>query len=279
MFRMALVLLLVLSSCICSFAQDPGSRDSLIIGTVIVPPGAPSVMVPIYAVTDDSIASITLPIEWASTDNRVSPAGVYYFNPLIFWDYLQDTIDYDNERLLIRGIHDTGGDNNPVLNTASQRVVIIRIRIAIHTGAGSQFVTLAPYIDVTHGGPRFGLANGTTSFAPVVVPGGVDFTPTGIEDRGEIPTDFELYQNYPNPFNNSTEIRFMLAERSRIELSIYDLLGRKVRTIANGEYGAGSYSVTWEGSDDNGQRVTSGVYFYVIGDGSRLESKKMVLLK
>mgnify|MGYP000042569634 CR=1 FL=1 len=279
MIKAVLTFLLTLSIFIGSYAQDPGSRDSLIIGTVIVPPGAPSVMVPIYAVTDDSIASITLPLEWASIDNRISPAGIYYFNPLIFWDYIADTIDYSNERLLIRGINDMGGDSNPVLNTASQRVVIIRIRIAIHTGAGDQFVTLSPYIDVTHGGPRFGLANGTTSFAPIVIPGGVDFTPTSIEDREPVPSDFQLRQNYPNPFNNATEIRFGLARQARIELVVYDLLGRKVNTIADGEFAAGEYLVSWDGRDSDGNQVTSGIYFYILRDGVGSVSKKMVLLK
>ncbi len=279
MIKTIFTVILTLSIFAVSYAQDPGSRDSLIIGTVIVPPGAPSVMVPIYAVTDDSIASITLPIEWASMDNRISPAGIYYFNPLIYWDYLADTIDYTNERLLIRGINDIGGDNNPVLNTASQRVVIIRIRIAIHSGAGDQFVTLAPYNDATHGGPRFGLANGTTSFAPIVVSGGIDFTPTSIEDPDVVPAEFRLYQNYPNPFNNSTEIRFSLARLSHIDLAVYDLLGRKVKTIACGDFAAGEYLVTWDGSDNDGNQVTSGVYFYVLRDGDESVSRKMVLLK
>ncbi len=279
MNKAVLTFILTLSIFIGAYAQDPGSPDSLIIGTVIVPPGAPSVMVPIYAVTDDSIASITLPLEWVSSDNLISPAGIYYFNPLIYWDYLADTIDYSNERLLILGINDMGGDNNPVLNTASQRVTIIRIRIAIHTGAGNQFVTLSPYNDVTHGGPRFGLANGTTSFAPIIISGGVDFTPTSIEDHQSVPSDFQLYQNYPNPFNNSTEIRFGLARPARIELVIYDLLGRKVNTIAGGEFAAGEYLVLWDGRDSDGNQVTSGVYFYILRDDGGSVSKKMVLLK
>ncbi len=96
---------------------------------------------------------------------------------------------------------------------------------------------------------------------------------------GVLPDDFVLYQNYPNPFNPATTIRFSLASRSRVSLSIYDLLGRKVIDLVNEELGAGSYQAVWDGNDGSGQAVSSGVYFYHLQCGEHGQAKKMVLMK
>ncbi|UCE07859.1 MAG: T9SS type A sorting domain-containing protein, partial [bacterium] len=85
---------------------------------------------------------------------------------------------------------------------------------------------------------------------------------TGIEEEGnksELPTKFILYQNYPNPFNPETTIRFELSAQGNVNLTIYDLLGRKVRTLLDREIGAGLHQLKWNGKDDSGQSLSSGV--------------------
>ena len=89
-----------------------------------------------------------------------------------------------------------------------------------------------------------------------------------------LPASILLQQNYPNPFNSSTQIRFSLPRLSSIKLTVVDLLGRKVQTLSEGEYKAGTYTATW-----SGEKVSSGVYFCVLeADGVKL-TQKMVLLK
>jgi hypothetical protein len=91
-----------------------------------------------------------------------------------------------------------------------------------------------------------------------------------------------LSQNHPNPFNPQTTISYDLPfvdESQRVRLSILDVSGRVVRTLVDEEQPGGSYAVEWEGRDDRGDAVASGVYFYVLDFGGERRSRRMVLLK
>jgi hypothetical protein len=99
---------------------------------------------------------------------------------------------------------------------------------------------------------------------------------TGSRER---PSEFDLSQNYPNPFNPSTKIEFTLARSGFVTLQIYDTLGRKVRTLVSEELSSGYKSVIWDGKNEDGDEVASGVYFYQLKVGDFSEPKKMLLLK
>ncbi len=104
--------------------------------------------------------------------------------------------------------------------------------------------------------------------------------PTSIENEHVyLPNDFELGQNYPNPFNSSTIIQFSIEKKSDVKLSIYNTLGRKIITVLDSYLSAGRYSVEWDGSRKNGDKVASGIYFYRLSVNSQIKSKKMLLLK
>ena len=101
--------------------------------------------------------------------------------------------------------------------------------------------------------------------------------PSSVEN--DIPVAFELNQNFPNPFNPTTAINFAIPENSNVDLKIYDILGRHVRTLASGNYQAGNYSVIWDATDMSGHKVSAGVYFYRIEAGNHRSTKRMLLLK
>jgi len=90
----------------------------------------------------------------------------------------------------------------------------------------------------------------------------------------EIPTAFFLYQNYPNPFNPNTKIRFDVAKAGNIKVSVFDITGKKVNELVNGNYAAGKYAV-----DFNASEFASGVYFYKIETPTFTAIKKMILVK
>ena len=94
-----------------------------------------------------------------------------------------------------------------------------------------------------------------------------------------IPNKFRLHQNFPNPFNPETIIRYNLPENIFVNISVYDLLGRKVKTLVNQAQVAGSQSVVWDANDDYGERVGAGIYLYQIQVGAFVQTRKMVLLK
>ena len=93
------------------------------------------------------------------------------------------------------------------------------------------------------------------------------------------PEEFELHQNYPNPFNPSTTIEYAVPSSGPVELSIYDVSGRKTATLVDESKSAGLYAAEWSGENDAGNPVASGVYIYRIEAGSYRESKKMILVK
>ncbi len=102
----------------------------------------------------------------------------------------------------------------------------------------------------------------------------------GIEENEEIePRVSTLEQNYPNPFNPVTKIAFTVAEAGRVVLRVYDAAGRPVKTLADRVMVASRYEITWDGADDLGRQVASGVYFYRLEIAGELETRKMVLLK
>jgi len=98
-------------------------------------------------------------------------------------------------------------------------------------------------------------------------------------EASDVPKSFGLLQNYPNPFNLSTKIEFGLKNPGFVSLNIYDVLGRKVRTLVSQDLPSGYKSVLWDGKDDKGLEVASGIYFYRIQAGDFAESKRMLLLK
>lgn len=102
----------------------------------------------------------------------------------------------------------------------------------------------------------------------------------GVEEQeSQIPASFELKQNYPNPFNPSTIIKYQINQTGIVNLTIYNLLGEKVKSLVNELKTPGNYSVVWDGKNDIGNRVPSGVYFYKLEmDGVSLV-KKMMLVK
>lgn len=90
---------------------------------------------------------------------------------------------------------------------------------------------------------------------------------------------FEMAQNYPNPFNPSTTIRYGLPQASQVQLNVYDLRGQKIVTLIAGQQSAGWHTVQWNGLNDSGQQVSTGVYFYRLVAGEYVETRKMVVMK
>jgi hypothetical protein len=110
-----------------------------------------------------------------------------------------------------------------------------------------------------------------------------DINPTAVQDRGRsstLPSAYSLSQNYPNPFNPETEIRFALPQGAYVRLEVFNLLGQKVATLADGpqEVG-GEFSVRWNGTSDAGLSLASGIYFYRLQAGEFSDTKKMIYLK
>lgn len=105
---------------------------------------------------------------------------------------------------------------------------------------------------------------------------------SGVDDENEpsVPDRFTLQQNYPNPFNPSTTIVYRLNVPSNVNLTVYNILGQKIRTLVKDKRQvADEYSFQWDGLDDNGRRVASGLYLYRLESDKQVQTKKMLFLK
>jgi len=114
---------------------------------------------------------------------------------------------------------------------------------------------------------------------PQLTPATPEFDPIVVELSRIVPASYTLNQNYPNPFNPSTEIAFALPSASHVTLTVYNILGQSVKTLVDGDLTEGSHQVTWDGTDNGGSIVSSGIYFYRIQANNFVATKKMTLLK
>jgi hypothetical protein len=146
--------------------------------------------------------------------------------------------------------------------------IIMQANLAAATAEDSTAVDLR----VASQGP-----NGFTMeqiIAPAFAVGNWDTVATGVPPEGGTPASFALEQNYPNPFNPTTTINYQIPISGRVELKVYDLLGREVATLVNDDKAAGRYSIPW-----NAALMSSGVYFYRLRAGQHTGTKKLLLLK
>jgi hypothetical protein len=151
---------------------------------------------------------------------------------------------------------------------------IVRILHWDTTGTPDQWVDITTSVDTVTN-----VVCGTTAtLSPFVIGGG---SVTGIDDDAPgIPTRAALYQNVPNPFNPTTTIRYDVpAAGAIVDLAIYDVAGRLVKRLAAGFQQPGAKTAVWDGRNDRGQEVASGVYFYRLRAGAFVGTRKMVLLK
>jgi hypothetical protein len=108
---------------------------------------------------------------------------------------------------------------------------------------------------------------------------GVQGAGPAVKSAFQAPQRFRLYQNRPNPFNPTTMIEFDMTQAGDVQLSIYDVSGHRVISLLKGYMEIGHHYVDWNGKDENGNRVPSGVYFYNLRHKDQVETRRMVLLK
>lgn len=137
--------------------------------------------------------------------------------------------------------------------------------------------------DHKDGGPSGNGSNWVSLDHVILANGGLP--PVGIaNNNANQPDGFVLKQNYPNPFNPSTNLGFRIADfpkgaRGFVSLEVFDVTGKKIATLVHKELSPGEYVVQWDGRDSNGHQVASGIYLYRLQAGSRMQTKKMLLLK
>ena len=107
----------------------------------------------------------------------------------------------------------------------------------------------------------------------------VSSTYLSLSDILGLPTEFALHQNYPNPFNPTTTLRYDLPVDAMVNITIYDIMGRSIKSLVNSNQTAGYRSIRWDGRNNLGEGVSAGIYFYMLQTNSFTQSQKMIFLK
>jgi hypothetical protein len=290
-------LFLILLACLfltgMAYAQqdpdDPGIQDSLIIDTndaddhVDSSGSFQNVNILIYAVTDDSVMFYTLPLKWtAPAGGCYFGTGTQYFSPLTTWDEHYDTVMTSQNYARQVGWADLNIDTTAdlPLMTNGQRLNAWYLRFVVSPNTRSQLVTFDTTWDDRNGSALFGLIDGSTEITPAFQRGFLSIGVVGIDDNGlTMPEEFALMQNYPNPFNPETNIDFSLPKEQEVSLVVFNLLGQQIRTLVSGALGPGQHTAHWDGHNDKGAQVPSGVYFYRLYTSEFSQTNKMVLVR
>jgi Secretion system C-terminal sorting domain len=147
-------------------------------------------------------------------------------------------------------------------------------------------ITIGPNFAITSTGETILTTEKLTIIPQFFIIRGGKFTivnkgnPVSIEKESPaIPSRYMVFQNFPNPFNPETRISFALPERRRVLITIYNMLGQKVNTLIDKNFGPGFHSINWDGKDINKNAVSSGTYLYQIQMGEFSQVKKMSLVR
>jgi hypothetical protein len=151
-------------------------------------------------------------------------------------------------------------------------------------GGGAMWLSTSSYkLSSSLGQSITGVQQGATKilYTGFWCPWVVEMSPVEWEevDYTQRPTEFGLRQNYPNPFNPATVIEYALPKPSEVKIEIYNILGQKVRHLVDELQEPGYKKIFWDGRDDGGNEISSGVYFYRLEAGTFVECRKMTLLK
>ncbi len=144
---------------------------------------------------------------------------------------------------------------------------------------GTEAILNIPIISKTAG-----MDKNTISIENIIAVGS-DFREMTLSDvnnpglKNEIPGDYSLTQNYPNPFNSATDISYSLPQTGTVKLTIYNLLGEEIVTIVNEKQSAGNYTAHWNGADNHGNEVPTGIYIYQLNSMDYVKTRKLTILK
>ncbi len=251
-------------------------------------PGVDSIMVPIYVWNDEMLGGFTLGFKFDSTALEIVQKKTYDTTGTIIpyatgGGKIAETINTGPGEYLI-GWYDQPDEDNishPIpVNTTDKAKLLVKLKFKVkstatptHIMIDSAYIGLAgPFVLTT--------ADGSSIHPQYVHCDSADIVLPVQEVQAQLlPGRYELGQNTPNPFNPNTTIVFAVPRPSDVRIEVFNMLGQKVKILANEFSKAGYKRVEWDGTDDNGSSVASGVYLYRMTAGDFSETKKMLLLK
>jgi hypothetical protein len=278
----ALTLVLLLLAMPAVFAKDVGNRDIFRIGEASF--SSPTEFtVPLNIVNDENLVALDIPLEFTK---GVTLDKVTFENTNVSdFDVKMSSIDNSQNRVVIGLISMLNGPREGAFLKPAARgentVAVLHFTLddaTLDNVDFTAFTTTAPAHNLSY------LYNEKVDGVPYVREISPEFTGSSVSLNSQspgatLPTEFALEQNTPNPFNPTTMVSFSLPKAAHVNLTIYNVLGQQVKTLVDQDLPAGVQSVEWNGTDNSGRTVASGVYFYRINADQFSATKKMLMLK
>ncbi|MCC6961982.1 MAG: T9SS type A sorting domain-containing protein [candidate division Zixibacteria bacterium] len=263
-------------------AKDAGNRDLFRVGEASFISESEFV-IPVLISHDEDLAAMDIPLTYSA---GVTLTQVSFENTAVAdFDVKIANIDSENHRVTIGLVKMVNApQQNPYLKPAAgggntvahlhfklDDPTLQSVEIGTFASADPSHELMFVYNEYVDGVPH------VRDLTPEFVGGQVSLNAR--TPNLALPTEFSLSQNVPNPFNPSTQVSFALPTAAKVNLSIYNVLGQHVKTLVDTDMRAGYQTVTWDGTDNTGHTVASGVYFYKLNAGDFTATKKMLMLK
>jgi hypothetical protein len=260
-----------------AIAKDTGNKDVLRLSDAVLQNGEWKVAV--HVINDEQLAALDIPIRFAQPNEPVELVRVDFADRVADWDFTHAQIDNQAKTVILGLISELVNmrPNADMKVSASGNTKIADLVFKVsdgHVPQFSTFTTQSPGHELTfiynqEVEGKLQVQSITPEFEA-----NADFKDGG----AALPTEYALSQNFPNPFNPSTSFALSLPEASDYSLRIFNITGQLVKSFS-GHLEAGVHNITWDGRNDQGSSVASGVYFYKAEANGFAETRKMMMLK
>jgi hypothetical protein len=258
-------------------AKDIGNRDILRLSDAVLEDGEWKVAV--HVINDEALAALDIPLRYGQPGDGIELVRVDFANRVADWDFTHAQIDNQAKTVILGLISELVNmrPNADMKVSASGNTKIADLVFRVSDGFEPEFTTFTTkspgheltfiYNQEVEG--KLQVQSITPGFE---VDNSVDF-------KGSVlPEEYALSQNFPNPFNPSTSFTLSLPEASDYDIRVFNITGQQVKTFS-GHLEAGNHTITWDGRNDQGSKVASGVYFYKSKAGEFEATRKMMMLK
>lgn len=259
--------------------EDPGVRDTVRIGNAIIPVVTPGqlISIPVYIYSDEDLAAMTLGFQWSSPHIRYASVLLSQELQDLGFTTLLHRPDTTQQIIGVGVIHFEAG----VIPASNEARLMFTVRFMTKTGAVPTEITIDSTFFGAVGPFELAKAGGIGELCPEFSHmAAVDIRlPVQEFDGPVLPETYSISQNNPNPFNPTTSIDFALPTAAKTKIEVFNILGQKVKTLVDEYLTAGNKRVEWDGTDENGSTVASGIYLYRMTANDYTETKKMMLMK
>ncbi len=265
---------------------------ALLVAPAVALAGSKFAPVPSATASNDNVAEVVVPLEITNRDGLMALDIPLTFSEGVtlkevtfadtradYFDLQLTNINNQERQVLIGLVTQAGPERKPELEAGSGPIANLVFEV---TDPTVESITIEPFVmenpnhelQFIYRDENYDGVTHTQEFP--------DFTGITVALSGtgpELPTTFAVEQNYPNPFNPSTTIAMAIPTAGNVSVEVFNVLGQKVATVFDGFMPAGEQTVTWDGRNENGGSVSSGIYFYRVQTGNESVTKKMMLLK